>query len=494
MPRRVRRDHGPLGLGQVDPDEHAGLPGPADRPAATGSTGPTSRPWATTRWRRSGCASWASSSRASTCWPGPARSRTSACRCSTPGCRPASATRWRPSGCARWAWATGSTTSPASSPAASSSGSPSPARWSTTRPSCWPTSRPATSTPRPARRSWASSATSTPAGRTIIMVTHDEDVAGHAKRIVRVKDGRIVDDRSSRRERLGEPPCDRLETGKKTVPGPLPPAHRAGRAAHSPSEQEHWNIVKSRSIFGTAVVGLIGAIIGSFSMMLYASTHFAGVAGPGNNAAVRQRRPAHHRRHHRPGPDHQRRQARRALRGRARGRPSTGRAWSRPTRSRSSSAAAAAGHAPAGRGAGLGLGLRLLARRPDPHQRPRRAQGHLVGHRRLQQRRPGQGPRLRLQPRRRPRAGEGRRLRQAAAPGRVRRQHPLAGRPVGDRDRRAARAQALGLGRRRLGLQPRRADPGRRAAGPASSRACSRPRPRSTPATRAARWSTTTAG
>jgi S1-C subfamily serine protease len=31
-----------------------------------------------------------------------------------------------------------------------------------------------------------------------------------------------------------------------------------------------------------AVVGLIGAIIGSFSMMLYASTHFAGVAGPGN--------------------------------------------------------------------------------------------------------------------------------------------------------------------------------------------------------------------
>jgi len=40
--------------------------------------------------------------------------------------------------------------------------------------------------------------------------------------------------------------------------------------------------VKSRSVFGTAVVGLIGAIIGSFSMMLFASTHFAGVAGPGN--------------------------------------------------------------------------------------------------------------------------------------------------------------------------------------------------------------------
>jgi serine protease Do len=34
--------------------------------------------------------------------------------------------------------------------------------------------------------------------------------------------------------------------------------------------------------FGTAVVGLIGAILGSFSMMLFASTHFTNVAGPGN--------------------------------------------------------------------------------------------------------------------------------------------------------------------------------------------------------------------
>ena len=33
-------------------------------------------------------------------------------------------------------------------------------------------------------------------GRSIIMVTHDEDVARHAKRIIRLRDGRIVDDRS----------------------------------------------------------------------------------------------------------------------------------------------------------------------------------------------------------------------------------------------------------------------------------------------------------
>ena len=31
-------------------------------------------------------------------------------------------------------------------------------------------------------------------GRTIIMVTHDEDVARHARRIIRLRDGRIVDD------------------------------------------------------------------------------------------------------------------------------------------------------------------------------------------------------------------------------------------------------------------------------------------------------------
>ena len=35
-------------------------------------------------------------------------------------------------------------------------------------------------------------------------------------------------------------------------------------------------------IVPTLIVGLVGAIIGSFSMMLFASTHFTGVAGPGN--------------------------------------------------------------------------------------------------------------------------------------------------------------------------------------------------------------------
>ena len=39
-------------------------------------------------------------------------------------------------------------------------------------------------------------------------------------------------------------------------------------------------------ILPTMIVALIGAIVGSFSMMLFASTHFAGVAGPGNTPPV----------------------------------------------------------------------------------------------------------------------------------------------------------------------------------------------------------------
>jgi serine protease Do len=41
--------------------------------------------------------------------------------------------------------------------------------------------------------------------------------------------------------------------------------------------------MKNSRILSTAIVALVGAILGSFAMMLYASTHFAGVAGPGNN-------------------------------------------------------------------------------------------------------------------------------------------------------------------------------------------------------------------
>ena len=58
--------------------------------------------------------------------------------------------------------------------------------------SSWPTSRPATSTATPARRSWRSCATLNAAGRTIVLITHDADVAAAARRQVHVRDGRLL--------------------------------------------------------------------------------------------------------------------------------------------------------------------------------------------------------------------------------------------------------------------------------------------------------------
>jgi putative ABC transport system ATP-binding protein len=37
------------------------------------------------------------------------------------------------------------------------------------------------------------------AGKTIIMVTHEDDIAEHAKRIIRMRDGVIVSDEPSQR-------------------------------------------------------------------------------------------------------------------------------------------------------------------------------------------------------------------------------------------------------------------------------------------------------
>jgi serine protease Do len=49
-----------------------------------------------------------------------------------------------------------------------------------------------------------------------------------------------------------------------------------------------------KRFFGTAVVGLTGAILGSFSMMLFASTHFTNVAGPGNTPPALSAAPLTH--------------------------------------------------------------------------------------------------------------------------------------------------------------------------------------------------------
>ena len=152
--RRVRRHHRPLGLGQVDGDEHPRLPRSADRGRVPRSRAFPCRSSRPTCSRRSATRASASCSSSSTC-----STRTSAlenvahaARLRGRPCTRATAARARGArrGRARGPRAARARTS---SRAASSSASPSRARSSTTQRSCSPTSRPATSTRRWARRS-----------------------------------------------------------------------------------------------------------------------------------------------------------------------------------------------------------------------------------------------------------------------------------------------------------------------------------------------------
>ncbi|HEV8268543.1 MAG TPA: ABC transporter ATP-binding protein [Thermoanaerobaculia bacterium] len=58
-------------------------------------------------------------------------------------------------------------------------------------------------------------------GNTILIVTHEEDIAAHARRIVRIRDGKIFDDRpndSSRAEAVARAKREALEKGNEAPP------------------------------------------------------------------------------------------------------------------------------------------------------------------------------------------------------------------------------------------------------------------------------------
>ena len=146
---------------------------------------------------------------------------------------------------------------PSQMSAASSSGWPSPARWSTGPRCSWPTSRPATSTRTPASRSWRCSQLNAEEGITVVLVTHDPEVARHAHRVIRIDDGLIAEDQGTRRR--GPRPARPTPT-LPAVLGPRAPARRSPRGA-SAARCDGRSRALRRNMMRSALTAL-GIIIG----------------------------------------------------------------------------------------------------------------------------------------------------------------------------------------------------------------------------------------
>jgi putative ABC transport system ATP-binding protein len=77
-------------------------------------------------------------------------------------------------------------------------------------------------------------------GQTIVIVTHEEDIAGHAERIVRLRDGKILSDNLTRNDPIHREFLDRMAVAAAELVGASPTSNGTGSlAAESRSGVPH---------------------------------------------------------------------------------------------------------------------------------------------------------------------------------------------------------------------------------------------------------------
>ena len=204
----VHRDHGPLGVRQVDAAAERRGPRPARPAAASGSASTSSASWASERWRglrrerigfvfQSFNLLGALTAEQNVALP----SRLAGRGCRAPPC----ATRSSASGSA-----SALATARRSSPAASSSAWRSPARWSASRTSIFADEPTGALDTRSGRAVLALlRRTIDEGGRTLVMVTHDPSAAAWADRVVFMADGRLAGELHAPDGRAGRRAPDR---------------------------------------------------------------------------------------------------------------------------------------------------------------------------------------------------------------------------------------------------------------------------------------------